>query len=503
MSWIEHHQASEQLASEAQAALREDRQAAALALYARAADAEHKALTDLDASKARTSGITAVSTASLYYKAAKLERAESVAGHWVGVDYLPSFAKEQLRGLLQSIWVERTINLPPISELRTIMNATEELEQIVERLERLAKRGDDPSVAGPLAKLQASAQEVAKSASGSWLGYHAHIYYEGFTTTPPDAHFDQEWGLMDRPYSNRTFGSWKQYAHETVVEAIYKKAENPDLSPARKFDDDAKEVVNECRLGTLSVLQVYADVDDKHWENVRSKIGEISPSSGEDIIRRMTPPSRITRDTMAANQGQIPPPHICVYAEILAIRHNRKAIGDLTKLVKHVGSHLLRRQKQAVSGQRSNVGTKVFIGHGHSAAWHKLKDFIKDRLKLPTDEFNSEPTAGATTFERLEQMLSSAAVAFLVMTAEDQQGDGKSHPRLNVVHETGLFQGRLGPKRAIILMEEGCEEFSNIAGLGQLRFRKGEITSTFEDIRQILEQAGLLRAGDLERGPTG
>lgn len=106
MSWIEHHQASEQLAAEAQAALREDRQAEALALYARAADAEHEALTDLDASKTRTSGITAVSAASLYYKAGELERAERVAGHWVGVDYLPSFAKEQLRGLLQSIWAE-------------------------------------------------------------------------------------------------------------------------------------------------------------------------------------------------------------------------------------------------------------------------------------------------------------------------------------------------------------------------------------------------------------
>lgn len=107
MSWIEHHQASELLASEAQAALRKDRQSQALALYSRAADAEHEALVDLDASKTRTSGITAVSAASLYFKAGELERAECVAGHWVGVDYLPSFAKEQLRGLLQSIWAER------------------------------------------------------------------------------------------------------------------------------------------------------------------------------------------------------------------------------------------------------------------------------------------------------------------------------------------------------------------------------------------------------------
>jgi predicted nucleotide-binding protein len=43
---------------------------------------------------------------------------------------------------------------------------------------------------------------------------------------------------------------------------------------------------------------------------------------------------------------------------------------------------------------------------------------------------------------------------------------------MNVVHEAGLFQGRLGFTRAIIMLEEGCEEFSNIEGLGQLRLNR-------------------------------
>jgi predicted nucleotide-binding protein len=45
---------------------------------------------------------------------------------------------------------------------------------------------------------------------------------------------------------------------------------------------------------------------------------------------------------------------------------------------------------------------------------------------------------------------------------------------MNVVHEAGLFQGRLGFERAIILLEEGCKSFSNIEGLGQIRFPKGQ-----------------------------
>ena len=50
---------------------------------------------------------------------------------------------------------------------------------------------------------------------------------------------------------------------------------------------------------------------------------------------------------------------------------------------------------------------------------------------------------------------------------------------MNVVHETGLFQGRLGFNKAIVLMEDGCDEFSNIHGLTQIRVTKGKISAAF------------------------
>ena len=82
MSWIEHHENSERLASQAQVAAREGRRDDALALYARAADAEDRAIADLDPSKTRTLGISAVSAASLHYKANRLDRAMAVAVRW-------------------------------------------------------------------------------------------------------------------------------------------------------------------------------------------------------------------------------------------------------------------------------------------------------------------------------------------------------------------------------------------------------------------------------------
>ena len=108
MSWIEHHENSERLASQAEMAVRENRRDEALALYARAADAEERAIADLDRSQTRTFGISAVSATALHYKANRLERAEEVAIRWLGFDRLPAFARDQLRLLLRSISNEQT-----------------------------------------------------------------------------------------------------------------------------------------------------------------------------------------------------------------------------------------------------------------------------------------------------------------------------------------------------------------------------------------------------------
>lgn len=110
MSWIERHADSERLASQAQVAGRKGRQQEALDLYAQAADAENQAIAELDTTKSRTLGISLVSAASLYFKAARFDFAEAVAVRGLSLSDLPAFAKEQLRTLLQSIWTERARN---------------------------------------------------------------------------------------------------------------------------------------------------------------------------------------------------------------------------------------------------------------------------------------------------------------------------------------------------------------------------------------------------------
>jgi predicted nucleotide-binding protein len=85
-------------------------------------------------------------------------------------------------------------------------------------------------------------------------------------------------------------------------------------------------------------------------------------------------------------------------------------------------------------------------------------------------------------------MLGSSTFALLVMTAEDETADGDARARQNVVHEAGLFQGKLGFNRAIAVVENGVEVFSNLDGVQQIRYDKGNVRSTFGEILATLRR---------------
>lgn len=183
------------------------------------------------------------------------------------------------------------------------------------------------------------------------------------------------------------------------------------------------------------------------------------------------------------------------YDYITVLGRIRNRVGEF---VRRTEAALLREQKntdEELGTMSPPLGKKIFIGHGgKSRLWMELKDFISDRLHLPYDEFNRTSSAGKSTKERLEEMLDESCFAFLIMTAEDEHADQTVHARENVIHEIGLFQGRLGFSKAVVLLEDGCSEFSNIHGITQLRFPKENIQAIYEDLRKVLEREGVLSA---------
>lgn len=135
---------------------------------------------------------------------------------------------------------------------------------------------------------------------------------------------------------------------------------------------------------------------------------------------------------------------------------------------------------------------RIFLSHGHSPAWEKLRDYLTNHLRIEYEEFNRISVAGLTIKERLLQMLDASSFAFIVLTAEDEFNDKSMRARENVVHELGLFQGRLGFEKAIILLEQGCHEFSNIYGVNQIRFRRNDISSCFKEVTFVLKREGMI-----------
>ncbi len=136
---------------------------------------------------------------------------------------------------------------------------------------------------------------------------------------------------------------------------------------------------------------------------------------------------------------------------------------------------------------------KIFIGHGRSKLWARLQLFLKDDLNLHTLTFEDESRTSESIINILNEFLDNSSFAILVMTAEDETADGKNRTRQNVIHEAGLFQGRLGFDKVIILKQDGLEEFTNIAGLQYIPFSGDNIEQCFYELQRKFKKLGLIK----------
>ena len=131
---------------------------------------------------------------------------------------------------------------------------------------------------------------------------------------------------------------------------------------------------------------------------------------------------------------------------------------------------------------------RIFIGHGRSEQWRDLKDHLHEQHDYEVEAYEIGARAGHVIRDILEQMLRRSDFALLVLTGEDETQDGKLRARQNVIHELGLFQGQLGFARALALVEAGAEDFSNLQGVHQIRYGKGNIRETFGEILATLRR---------------
>lgn len=381
------------------------------------------------------------------------------------------------------------------------MSTLERLRILGEEMAVLLREAEAPEFKEPISAIKAAAREVGKSWSGSWFGYQANVYYRDWQQPPPGARFSQEWGLIEA-FSNGTVGTWDEWSSDQVEAAILLRANSPDLESLHQAAQVAAEKVLEAKAMMLSLFTglTRGITLDKTFTTLLSDLEQIRMVEEDDILNSWHGRGQIvTRDMRALNEGTRAPGHMRMLARAATFSCPYDAAKELARIARHIAIHaeVLQIGSEPVNKQEVVPAQpkRVFIGHGRSPLWRELKDYVEGDLGLPSDEFNRIQVAGIHTTERLQQMLDEASIALLVLTAEDERNDKVMQARQNVVHEVGLFQGRLGFTRAIVLMEDSCEEFSNIAGLGQIRFPAGNISACFHKVRQVLVREGLLAKG--------
>ncbi|MBV9497585.1 MAG: nucleotide-binding protein [Acidobacteria bacterium] len=373
------------------------------------------------------------------------------------------------------------------------MTTVAELAALAAECDRIAQLSKQKPLSAAIEALDEAIARIGESSSGSWIGYQSRVYYRGFRRPVAGDYFSQEWGF-DGVFSYEVSGNWAEVDYDDVYGAIMQVAGHPDIKALEDAASKALEAFERNRDELLNILTHLLDQTRRStFEELRAAVSKTKCFNEAEIIDGIAPTSFGTRDATAAEQGLIPPHHVRVFAWLAAQRLPFQNLAMLGKIAGRAASYLKRIETTA--GKTRTTDQCVFIGHGRDPQWKDVAEFVGTRLKLHVEEFNRQPAAGLTTTERLQEMLQKATFALLIMTAEDEHTDETIHARENVIHEIGLFQQKLGWRRAIILLEQGCREFSNISGVVQIRFPKSFIKAAYEEIRQVLEREGVIAAG--------
>jgi sugar/nucleoside kinase (ribokinase family) len=132
----------------------------------------------------------------------------------------------------------------------------------------------------------------------------------------------------------------------------------------------------------------------------------------------------------------------------------------------------------------------IFISHGKNSEWFAVQRFVEDKFESPVYSFESAPWEGHELSEALSKNLERCSLSVCVLTVEDLTGDGRKFARQNVIHEIGLFQGKHGFDRVVLLVEEGCDFVPQAAVPYTINFPHNRIYSAFYKLAEIIKSHG-------------
>jgi len=117
------------------------------------------------------------------------------------------------------------------------------------------------------------------SASGSWLGYQANVYFKDFKAPPAGVHFDIGHGTGGTYFSGSS-PNWVEHTAQDVVDQLVDANSKTALAAAEQEAEKGLTLLNGVKTDVSSVLAVYlSEHDDPFVRRVadgRSQIGVTS-----------------------------------------------------------------------------------------------------------------------------------------------------------------------------------------------------------------------------------
>ncbi|MFD3704973.1 carbohydrate kinase family protein [Nocardia sp. NPDC058658] len=140
---------------------------------------------------------------------------------------------------------------------------------------------------------------------------------------------------------------------------------------------------------------------------------------------------------------------------------------------------------------------RVLILHDDDTQWRQVNTFLTNRCGLETEHLGPAEVAARGPEAVVRDIVSHCSFAVCILSG-GEPGQGSSRPDQAIVHQVGILHGRYGFGRVAILVEDGCDLFTNLSGLIRLDFPKGRVDAKFVELRRML-----LRELPNGKGPRG
>lgn len=334
-------------------------------------------------------------------------------------------------------------------------------------------------------RLTKACEQVGKAWCGSWFGYHAHIYVEGFRSHGPDDEFNINWGI-----SRSSGGPWIEYDAAAVEAEILRRAGISDVSRLQAASEMGERTFEEVQQELAPLLDALADADPS--ESLQEKKKELNDlkshiSETQWLVAQRPKLLPIPGDERALSEGTIAPHHLAFQARLVRQQSSKRALDQLAKLALYTANYTeKRRMIRQLDRLGAKAGGKVFLVHGHDETLRlQVSEFVRRATGAEPIVLAEQPGQSRTLIEKFEQHANEVGFAVVLMTGDDEGRSAqppKPHgglakkmkprkaalrprARQNVVLELGYFLGRLGRNQVCALFEEGVEMPSDYNGV--------------------------------------